>query len=105
MQSVKSKLNFGRQPTLKSGMRWDDVKAYLKARGVKYVEMCCYETGGPFSTLIRVGEEPAPWYCSEWTEFVALEFSATEPRPRISGPLNTDVPRLVHLTSLGTGCL
>ena len=81
------------------------VKEILRTRGVSFWERCCFEPNGPFSILVRVGQEDKPWYCSEWPDYVAFEFSAVEAPHRAVEILESDVLKLVHLTSNGEGCL
>ena len=80
-------------------------KDFLQAQGVAFMERCCYEPSSPFSVIVRVGEENAPWYCSEWPDYVAFEFVTTEPHGLGMKPSDSDVLKIVHLTSNGEGCL
>ena len=81
------------------------VKEILRAQGVSFGERCCFEHNGPFSILVQVGQEEKPWYCSEWSDYVAFEFSPIEAPRRRFDILESDVLKLVHLTSNGEGCL
>jgi len=67
--------------------------------GVSFWERCCFEPHGPYSILVRVGQEDKPWYCSEWPDYVAFEFAYAGPTG------DSDVLKTVHLTSNGEGCL
>jgi len=80
-----------------------EVKDYIRGQGIGFTER--YEPGGPFSVLVRVGEEAAPWYCSEWPDYVASEFAIIEPHDWRSRPSDSDLLHKVHLTSNGEGCL
>lgn len=90
---------------LKPGMTQRQVQDYLHSRGVSFFERCCFEPRGAFSVLVKVGQEDAPWSCSEWPDYMAFEFSATEPSEPVAKPAGSDVLKLVHLTSNGEGCL
>jgi hypothetical protein len=81
------------------------VKEALARRGVSFSQRCCFEPNGPFSVIVRVGQEDKPWYCSEWPVYVAFEFSSVEAPRRATDILESDVLKLVHLTSNGEGCL
>jgi hypothetical protein len=81
------------------------VKEILRTQGVSFWERCCFEPNGPFSILVQVGQEDKPWYCSEWPDYVAFEFSAVEAPHRTFEILESDVLKLVRLTSNGEGCL
>ena len=71
---------------LKPGLTRKEVKDYLLAQGVGFMERCCYERGGPFSVLVQVGKEYPPWFCGGWPDYVAFEFAATEPTICLSSP-------------------
>ena len=81
------------------------VKEILRTKGVSFSERCCFEPNGPSSILVQVGQEEKPWYCSEWPDYVAFEFSAIEAPHRAFDILESDVLKLIHLTSNGEGCL
>jgi len=83
----------------------DRLKEMLRSKGVSFSERCCFEPNGPFSILVQAGQEDKPWYCSEWPDYVAFEFSAVEAPHRTFEILESDVLKLVHLTSNGEGCL
>jgi hypothetical protein len=81
------------------------VKEIRRTQGDSFRERCCFERNGPFSILVQVGQEEKPWYCSKWPGYVAFEFSAIEAPHRASDILESDVLKLIHLTSNGEGCL
>lgn len=82
-----------------------EVKELLRAQGAAFDERCCFEPNGPYSILVLVGQEDAPWYCSELLDYVVFEFSTREARGRPTDILESDVLKLVHLISYGEGCL
>jgi hypothetical protein len=90
---------------LPPGTTREQVKNVLRAQGVAFMQRCCFEPNSPFSILVRVGQEETPWYCSEWPDYVAFEFSTSEGPHRATDILDSDVLKLVHLTSNGEGCL
>ena len=90
---------------LKPGITRRQVQDYLHSRGVNFFERCCVEPRAAFSILVKVGQEDAPWYCSEWPDYVAFEFNATAPSDPRAKPGGSDVLKIVHLTSNGEGCL
>lgn len=81
------------------------VKDLLRTEGTAFIQSCCFEPNSPFSILVRVGQKDPPWYCSEWTDYVAFEFSTREASYRATEILESDILKLVHLTSHGEGCL
>jgi hypothetical protein len=87
---------------LAQGLTRKDVENYLRMNRTGFVQRCCGEEKGSFSDLVKVGEEPAPWYCSSWPVFVALVFSRTE---ALQLPADSDVLKKIELVSNGEGCL
>jgi len=82
-----------------------EIKNLLRAQGVPFKESCCSGRNGPFSILVQVGQQDPPWYCSEWRDYVAFEFSTTTVNRPPTEILESDTLRLVQLTSYGEGCL
>jgi hypothetical protein len=90
---------------LRPGLTRKDVEDYLRARRTSFAQRCCTEERNTFTDLVKVGEEPAPWYCSEWPVYIALEFAATESHRPPFLPSDSDVLKKVDLVSNGEGCL
>lgn len=67
---------------LRPGLTRKEIEDYLHSRGTAFTQMCCLEQRSALTDLVKVGEEEAPWYCSEWTVFIALEFDGIEPQFR-----------------------
>jgi hypothetical protein len=56
-----------------------EINRYLHARGMKAFQMCCVSTHHRgWSELLKIGQESAPWYCSEENIYVGLEFDSTQ---------------------------
>jgi hypothetical protein len=65
---------------LKPGATRKEVEDYLGAKNVEFRRMCCVDSQQRFSTnvyddLTKVGQENAPWYCSENNIYVAFQFT------------------------------
>jgi len=57
-----------------------EVEAYLRQRHHSYRQMCCVANQrSAYADLVKVGQEKAPWFCSQSNIYVAFEFDATEP--------------------------
>ena len=54
-----------------------------------------------WADVVKIGEESAPWYCSEAYVYVAFEFSAVEHFKRN----DSDVLERIELFRPNTGCL
>ena len=92
---------------LKPGMTRNDVENYLRTSNVRFGQMCCLGKQYYVDT-VKVGEEGAPWYCSEAYVYVAIEFSATQSHEPLSGShlaRDSDVLRRIELFRPLTGCL
>jgi hypothetical protein len=88
------------------GMPRKDVDSYLRANHVSFSQRCCFEARGVFADVVKVGEDDAPWYCSETDVYVALEFAGTEPAHSLSAPANEmDVLNRIAIERIGSGCL
>jgi hypothetical protein len=79
---------------LRPGMTRQDVEGYLSAKNVRFTQMCCVaQHTGAFDDLTKIGQEDAPWYCSEQNIYVAFQFTAHEryktPRSDASDTLRT----------------
>jgi hypothetical protein len=95
---------------IRAGMTRKQVEDYLEARNVKFRQMCCVDASHRFSTnvyddLVRIGQEDAPWFCSEKNVYVAFEF--TGPERNSSGRVadSTDMLRTISTYQWLEGCL
>jgi hypothetical protein len=92
---------------LKPGLARKDVENYLRARNTSFSHMCCLGEHY-YVDLAKVGEEAAPWYCSEAYVYVAFEFAAVEPHDPLSGShfaRDSDVLKRIEIFRPLTGCL
>jgi hypothetical protein len=116
-ERVQQKSEVGYQSALRSysqvltpGMTRKEVEDYLRSRNVKFSQMCCVESSQRFSTnvyddLTKIGQEDAPWFCSEKNVYVAFQFIG--PQRNASGPTAdaSDRLRAVTLYRWLEGCL
>jgi hypothetical protein len=82
----------------------EEVENYLSVREVKYERMCCLDERSAFADLLRIGEEQAPWLCSEQTIYIAFQFAAVEPHDA-SPAYPSDVLRKINIYRQLSGCL
>ena len=71
------------QAVLKPGMTRIEVEGFLQSKGVQLSRFCCSDEKSIQSYIIKIGQEPAPWYCSR--ENIYLEFQFT------SGTIDSDM--------------
>jgi hypothetical protein len=94
--------------SLRPGLTRKEVETYFRAGGIKFGQMGWVEERPEertaFADLVKIGEEDAPWYCSERYVHIAFEFAATEPhKPWIVS--ETDMLKKVLIFRSDGGCL
>jgi hypothetical protein len=96
----------GYSDNLRPGMSRREVESYLRRRGHPFQRMCC--VGRPLSAnadLVRIGQERAPCYCSEYRVYVAFEFDTTEPHDLSPDFSDSDRLQATALFPWLQGCL
>jgi hypothetical protein len=69
----------GYTQALKPGMNRKEVEDYLRAKNAKFRQTCCVDTTEnsrrhSWDDLTKIGEEDAPWFCSQHNVYVAFQF-------------------------------
>jgi len=90
---------------LKPGLNRKDVESYLRARNIGFTQMCCVLERSAFADLVKVGQEDAPWYCSEQYIYIAFEFRAAEAHSLQSPIYDSDRLKTVEIFPQLSGCL
>lgn len=94
---------------LKPGMTRKEVEDYLRARNTPIRQMCCVGrkklSRSVYDDLAKIGQEDAPWFCSEKNIYVAFEFDGTEPRAPAWAAEASDKLTTVTLYPWLEGCL
>lgn len=95
---------------LKPGMRRVQVEDYLRAKNVRFQKLCCDGRAYTDWILVDLRRDDVPWYCSEVSVFIELQFDRSEPLPKVSNILNSspepsDSLKKIELISRGEGCL
>jgi hypothetical protein len=83
---------------IEPGMTRGDVENYLVAKAIPFEKSATAD-------LVQIGQEPAPWFCSEVNVYIAFDFEAIEPHSRAYQPYATDVVKRVHIYSRPERCL
>jgi hypothetical protein len=81
------------------------IETHLRNNGREILHMCCMNaTHNAYDTLTKIGEERAPWYCSEYRIYVGFQFSAQGAH---KGPAahDSDVLTRIQIYPWLTGCL
>ena len=54
-----------------------EVEAYLRQKNISFLQMCCINGDNSkhaLDDLTKIGQEDAPWFCSENNIYVAFQF-------------------------------
>jgi len=96
---------------LTPGMTRKQVEDYLKSKKVDFRQMCCVEakqlaSRSSWDDLTKIGEEDAPWFCSENNVYVAFQFTDHNRRDALHKEDNDlDALRAVSIYRWLEGCL
>jgi hypothetical protein len=95
---------------LKAGMTRKEVEDYLRARNVGFSQMCCVvgiqvHPKHSLDDIAKVGQEDAPWFCSEHYVFVAFQFEDHGQYKSILGADDKDILKSVTIFDQLGGCL
>lgn len=91
---------------LKPGVTRKEVEDHLRDEKAAFFRSCCSQPSGAFSTMVRIGDRPKPWFCSSWGIYVAFEFTSSKPdRDPLLRPSDADVLSDVLLSGRGESCL
>jgi hypothetical protein len=89
---------------LRPGLRRTEVEGYLRARNVNFSWIYTGFGGrreSQYADILKIGEEAAPWYCSEAYVYVAFEFSGVEKFKQD----DSDLLERIEIFRPYTGCL
>ena len=81
------------------------VETYLRHDGKQIVHMCCMNTThNAYDSLTKIGEERAPWYCSEHGIYIGFEFRA-QGAHKFPEAHDSDELTGIRIYPWSTGCL
>lgn len=87
---------------LKPGMTRKQVEDYLRLRGSRFTQGSV--SGNAFTDFVKIGEEEAPWFCSENWVHIAFEFAAAQAHDALEA-YDGDVLKTVTIFRQLGGCL
>jgi len=93
---------------LKLGMTRKEVEGYFRAKNTKFMRMCCVDFGGSRASLddlTRIGQEDAPWFCSESNVYIAFQFSEYARHDGMPSANDLDTLKTVSIYRWLEGCL
>jgi hypothetical protein len=95
--------------TLKPGMTRKEVEDYLRAKNVGFRLMCCVDfrnsSKGVYDELTKIGQEDAPWACSEKNIYVAFQFTRPERNAAGWDANDSDTLKAITIFRWLEGCL
>jgi hypothetical protein len=81
------------------------VEGYLREKGVKFSHACCMGVShNAMDTLVKIGEEPPPRFCSEQYVYIGFEF-VSDRVDLMPNAYDTDTLTVIRLFRLSEGCL
>jgi hypothetical protein len=96
------------QSALRPGTTRGEVEQHFHAHETQFKHMCCVcktcEPSATYDDLVKVGQESAPWFCSEHTVYIAFEFN---PKSQSEAPETNDSDTLKRVSIFHQleGCL
>lgn len=98
--------------TLKLGITRGEVEQHFHTHGTQFKQMCCVANyrgahvsfvGAGYDDLVKIGEESAPWFCSEHDVYIAFEFNPKSPGEQ-SETNRSDILKRVSIFHELEGC-
>jgi len=92
---------------LRPGMTRKEVEDYLRSNKAALHHMCCVKAKGPsegaYDDIMKIGQEDAPWFCSQNNIYVAFLFTGPKRAVTTADPSDrlTSIELFPHLE----GCL
>ena len=94
---------------LNPGMKRKEVESYLQAKDVHFLQMCCVASElskrHSLDNLTKIGEEGAPWYCSEHNVYIAFQFTDHEQPVKGWKADGSDTLKAITICHWLEGCL
>lgn len=86
--------------------RRTDVESYLSTKNVKFSNGCCIaRNASALDDTTKIGQEDAPWYCSEHNVYVAFQFAAAAKPNKFATANASDTLTAVTIVRRLEGCL
>lgn len=96
----------------KTGMKRHEVEDHPSARHMAFRQMCCVSVkefsrgvyDHAYDDLVKIGQEPVPWFCSENNVYIAFQFLGSKPQS-ISEADSSDTLKDLSVFHWLQGCL
>lgn len=87
------------------GTTRESVERYLRSQGKEFQRFCCVgERTKAWADRVRIGQEQAPWFCSQHNVYVVFVFDALDHSVELSRDGNDRLVE-VNLYPVSEGCL
>jgi hypothetical protein len=81
------------------------VEDELRARGAQYERVSGFDSTKAYADLVKIGTEPAPWYCSKNNIYIKFAFDAADPGQGGISQSGSDVLRSIEVKPWLQDCL
>jgi hypothetical protein len=81
------------------------VEDELHTRGALYERVYGFDRTNAYADLVKIGSEPAPWYCNHNDIYIKFQFDAAEPIPDGTSDSDSDILRSTEVTPWLQECL
>jgi hypothetical protein len=81
------------------------VEDELRARGATYERVSGFDVAKAYADLVKIGTEPAPWYCSKNNVYLKFAFDAADPGLGRISQSGSDVLRSIAVMPWPQDCL
>jgi hypothetical protein len=82
------------------------VEDELQARRVQYEQWSgSDDQTNAYSDLVKIGTEPAPWYCTYNNVYIKFAFDSADPNLNKTSNADSDILRTIRITPWLGGCL
>lgn len=81
------------------------VENYLHGKSILFGQICCFDEHSAYADRIKIDSQKAPWYCSEYNIYIALQFTAVQPRLDTVMTDPSDVLKRITIEPMLEGCL
>jgi hypothetical protein len=90
---------------LSPGVTRERVEEELHARGAQYEHVSGFDRTNAYAVLVKIGTEPAPWYCSKNNIYIKFSFDATDPKLGRMSDADSDILQSITVTPWLQDCL
>jgi hypothetical protein len=87
------------------GATREQLEDQLRAHGAPYEQVGGFDATGTFSDLVKIGREPAPWYCNDYNIYIDFAFATADPKLNQTSKSESDILRSIEIKPWLEACL